>query len=48
MPIHDIKSMLTSELSLNHFNYDLEIIATSDANDYGIGAVICQKSKIIK
>lgn len=39
----NIKKMLTSELSLMHFNHNLEIMVTLDDSNYGIGAVIYHK-----
>ncbi|CAH8629145.1 unnamed protein product [Dicrocoelium dendriticum] len=36
----NVKSILCSDLSLTHFNPELEIVVAADASDYGIGAVI--------
>ena len=40
-----IKSVLSSDLALTHFDPQKEIIVASDASDYGIGAVLLHKFK---
>ena len=41
----DINELLTSDLSLTHYDLNLESIEASDTSDYSIGAVICHEFK---